>query len=473
MKATCRLLLIEDDPKEADMIERQCCPDPSKVAFSVAANAADAEEQVRGEEFDLVICDLALPADARQGDPEVAEGQRLFGLIREQAPGTPVIILSAHGDLTMMHKFFGVAGTADLYGERSEHALVLFFEKEKLPECVEAVKAHIAKTEALDRFSLEGDNLGLGLSEERALKIYGRAQGAQRGVVSALDGGLSGTKTLKLELRDGAGDDLGRTVAKIGDLRRVLREANRLSQIAARIPVGLGAQLLEVVHAGTALRGALIYQFASEYTATLAGKLIAGEDAAAAAVTNALRQGLSTWTRDAPIVDKRLVDMRRPLVSDVALVAANVNIPDERPVEIRVREAMAHRDLHGFNVLVNDRDEPTLIDYGEVGKANAALDPVTLELSILFHPGIAEAFSDWPSEEQAKSWVDLDAYLVGCPVPEFVNAARRWAVEAAAGTDELIATAYSYALRQAKYQNPNTDLALAFTNGAHGTLVGD
>lgn len=29
---------------------------------------------------------------------------------------------------------------------------------------------------------------------------------------------------------------------------------------------------------------------------------------------------------------------------------------------------------------------------------------------------------------------------------------------------------YSYALRQAKYQNPNTELALAFVNGAHGNL---
>jgi hypothetical protein len=35
--------------------------------------------------------------------------------------------------------------------------------------------------------------------------------------------------------------------------------------------------------------------------------------------------------------------------------------------------------------VLHERGEPTLIDYGEVMPANAALDAVTLELRVLYH----------------------------------------------------------------------------------------
>jgi hypothetical protein len=47
-----------------------------------------------------------------------------------------------------------------------------------------------------------------------------------------------------------------------------------------------------------------------------------------------------------------------------------------------------------------------IIDYGEVGEGTASLDPVTLELSLLFHPKgplrpSGAAFGAWPTEAQA------------------------------------------------------------------------
>jgi CheY-like chemotaxis protein len=473
MSATVsRLLLIEDDPKEAIMIEKECCPDASKVAFDVAFNADDAESAVTSGEYDLVICDLALPADARQGDPQIAEGQRLFGLVRQQAPGTPVYILSGNGDLHMMRRFFSIGGTADLYGAKTEEPLVLFFPKEDLPDCVETVRAHIAKTENVDGFALALSDLELDLSDERALKIYARTQGASRGDVSPLDGGLSDAKTLKLELHEQAGGAAMKTVAKLGDLRRVLREADRFAQIAARIPVGLGAHLLHVVKAGAGGRGALIYQFASEYTATLGGKILAGEDGASAGVVAALGRGLAVWTESVPRTEIDLVRLRRDLVSDSELRKVDTAIPDERGIDVPVRETTSHRDLHGFNVLVNADNEPTLIDYGEVGRAPSALDPVTLELSVMFHPELRDAMKGWPNKEQAESWVDLESFLVDCPVPQYVAACRSWATTAAEGEDDLLAAAYAYALRQTKYPGVISDLALAIARGAHQRLKG-
>ncbi len=63
MTNTCRVLLIEDDREEARSIEKACCPDPETAAIDVVSNGVDAEDALREREYDLVICDLALPRD--------------------------------------------------------------------------------------------------------------------------------------------------------------------------------------------------------------------------------------------------------------------------------------------------------------------------------------------------------------------------------------------------------------------------
>lgn len=472
MSKLCRLLLIEDDPREASAIEHNCCPDPSKVAIDVVGNGADAEEALERNEYDVILCDLALPADGRQVDPDTAEGMRLIQLMGEQSRGTPVIIISAHADLHMATNFLDASRVGDLYGTQVDEPLVRFFPKEDLPDCIEAVQAHIAKTETLDAFVLTGQDVDLSLSEERALKIYGRRQGAGSAMVEPFDSGLSAAKTLKVSLVEPDGADAGCVVAKLGDLRRVIREAERSAQAAPRLPVGLGAVALYVVQAGAGRRGALIYQFADEYTSTLFGLLAAGDDSGAARVVTRLRERIvDKWLKNAPEIVNGLSEVRRRSVSDAELRNAGVAIPEERDVEVNVTKALSHGDLHGFNVLVRGDGEPTLIDYGEVRLGNAALDPVTLELSILYHPAFAGRTGSWPSVDQGRVWFDLDAYCEGSPVEEFVRSCRAWAVEASAGDEEMLATAYSYSIRQAKYQEESSELAMAIALGAYEELV--
>jgi hypothetical protein len=130
-----------------------------------------------------------------------------------------------------------------------------------------------------------------------------------------------------------------------------------------------------------------------------------------------------------------------------------------------------HGDLHGLNVLVNQLNEPTLIDYGEVIKANAGLDPVTLELSIVYHPAMVGKLDKWPDESQAVHWSSLDSYCAGCPVEGFIRACRQWAENVAAGRDEILASAYAYSVRQAKYGGPHTALAAAVARGTFAELA--
>ena len=151
-------------------------------------------------------------------------------------------------------------------------------------------------------------------------------------------------------------------------------------------------------------------------------------------------------------------------------MAAGLDAPDERGIDVSICESLAHADLHGFNVLVTSHGEPTLIDYGEVRRAPAALDPVTLELSLLFHPSMVGRLGAWPSENQARHWVDLDEYCEACPFEAVVRACRQWAVDVAATTEDVAATAYAYALRQVKYRNPTLPLALAVAEGTHALL---
>jgi CheY-like chemotaxis protein len=469
MSPICRLLLVEDDPHEARAIEQSCCPDPTNVALDVISNGADAENALQKNEYDLVICDLALPADGREVDPDTAEGLRLFELIREQSQGTPVIILSGHADLHMASGFLQHSRVSDLFGTQTDQPLVQFFPKEDLPDCIDAVQTHIAKTAALDSFELRG--VELPISDQRALKIYGRRQKASLGVVEALDGGLSDAKTLKMSLIDPNGADGGKVVVKLGSLTSVIREASKYETVAARLPVGLGALVLHVVRAGAGKRGALVYQLADEHTRSLFGLIDAREDSEAARVVVRLQERLSVWAASAPEVVRDLAALRRPLVSDMELHQAGTVVPIERSIEVNVKDAMSHGDMHGLNVLVNNQNEPTLIDYGEVRKANAALDPVTLELSMLYHPAMVGKLAGWPTEEQASVWYDLDQYCVGCPVEGFVRACRGWAIAVSAGREELLATAYAYSIRQTKYGDNNKALAMSVALGAFNDLV--
>ena len=470
MKPTCRMLLIEDDHNEAVAIETECCPDAQSVAIEVVNNGAQAEDALSDGEYDLIICDLALPSDERRFEPDTAEGMRLFALIREQSQGTPVIVLSGHADLDMMPTFLKASRDADLYGLGTEDALVQFYPKERLPDCVEAVRSHIARLEGLDRVQIElTGGRALSLSEERALRIFGRRTGAARGVVEPLDGGLSDSRTLRVSYTDVDGASTGVVVVKLGSLKRVTRESSRYEKLAPLLPAGLCAPQLFVVQAGAGRRGALVYQLADADTRSLFEAIVAG-DAGAVVATERLGRKMREWTADAPLASRSLAEIRRPLVSDLHLRAASAPEFDERGIEIETRETTIHGDLHGLNVLVDQNDEPTLIDYGEVRRANAGLDPVTLELCIVFHPAIAGKLGEWPTVAQAEHWDELDVYCEGCPAESFVRTCRAWAQEVSAGEREMHASAYAYSMRQLKYGGTATPLAVAIARRAYSQL---
>jgi hypothetical protein len=132
---------------------------------------------------------------------------------------------------------------------------------------------------------------------------------------------------------------------------------------------------------------------------------------------------------------------------------------------IQVRWGCIHGDLHGSNILVSAGGSITIIDYGDVADGPASLDPVTLELSLLFHPQSPFGRSAWPSLDQAVQWGNIHEYIRGCPAAAFVSECRDWGSRVAAGNREISASAYAYLCRQLIYEDTRKELALSLLAG--------
>lgn len=461
-----RLLVIEDDLEEARALE-DALVKPVALVVDRVRHAAEARTMLHDNEYDLIVLDLALPPDERRLAPEREEGLELLREALRNCPGTQVTVLSGHADLHLASEFTRLGGAEDLFGARVSEHMVTFFPKEALPDCVAAINAHLEKIIDLDTVELDFDpqEVDLSVSNCRALRIFTRRTGGVRAVVEPLGGGLSKAKTLRLEAFEPEGGRTALAAVKLGARDRVKDEGDRYDTVVARLPVGLGAPLVSTVYAGAGATGALCYRLADDYDRTLFG-VIGADEAAAAAASTRLEDRFAEWYEGAATATESVQEVRRRVVADRDLLPHLA--PEElellRSVETLVvptSTCMQHGDLHGLNVLINSRGEPVIIDYGDVQRANATLDPVTLELSAIFHPDAAPLGAGWPSEAQILHFCDEAAYVAECPYPAFVAACRRWAQRAQRGREEWLASAWAYAARQLQYGNPTQPLARA------------
>ena len=130
-----------------------------------------------------------------------------------------------------------------------------------------------------------------------------------------------------------------------------------------------------------------------------------------------------------------------------------------------------HGDLHCANIVFDQRGGAMLIDFGDAGHSFASVDPVTLELSTIFHLEASRLPGEWPTEALLAQWSSVDAYVTGCAFPEFIRACREWALAVAGSPEEASAVAYSYALRQLKYGDTNKAFARALIRHSMSELL--
>ncbi len=473
MPPPIRILLVEDDMTEARALEEECRAATADPAIRLVRNADDAMKFLRDDEFDLIVCDLALPADAGTIHPERDHGLETFRTSQRECAGTPVIVLSGHLDIKVAQELARACRQVDLFGIGINVPMVQFFEKQNFPECLHEIKELLGRASTLVKFPLiPGPGLNLTASEARVMQIFGRRYGSEIHV-SKLSGGKSGAKTLRAEVLEPDGTRRAQVAAKLGRRERVLHESVRYKQIESILPVGLGAPLLCVIEAGAGRSGGAFYRLANEHTQTLFDSL-QSSPSDALEILQKLRHGFEDFYSSACTANQPVREIRRDFISDVDLHNMSFDVAFVKEVDVVEVEASVcfqHGDLHGMNILVNKSNDAVVIDYADVRRSSPTVDPITLELSTIFHPAGESTRGDWPSADQADAWADIDVFTEGCPFAEFVKECRAWTSSVATSDSEIAAVVMGYTLRQLKYNNPTKHLALRMAQVAASALL--
>lgn len=475
MSSRLRVLVVEDDRDEAQAVEDACnrAIDHPDMLVEVVTDASSAIDLVNSQDFDLVVCDLAIPHTLHSLVPDRDEGLKVVQALRRTQPGLPIIVLSEHGkDPTILRRIIEEGGKEDPYGMGIARQMIIPFPKEEFLACEEAIADSLGRSAGLASIPVTGPGAGaLMVGEERAVQILARGAGGAAARVIRLDEGLSGAKVLRVSLTAEDGGHRGKLVAKIGEHQRALREREAWEAAAFQLPPSLGAPLAKSIEAGAGRFAAVIYRDLEEHDRDLFG-ILAVDPLEAGAVVETLRERFRSIHEGAAEKTFTLMSLRRRIVnrSDLALagdLAERIRALDG--ISIPGHECLQHGDLHGKNVLVNHEGAPMLIDYADFGHTSRVLDPVTAELSAVFHPSAADTRRNWPTVRRMSEYFDLEGYLDGCPFPDFVRTCRAWQ-QAAGGKHEIAAVVLAYALRQLRYDDTDHDLAKALIKVALAQL---
>lgn len=266
------------------------------------------------------------------------------------------------------------------------------------------------------------------------------------------------------------------SVARIGSFEDIAAEREKYRTEIVKLANGAFPPVTAEFSHGAAGFAGIFYQVVGAEVRSLFDELTANP-AAAAAAAERLRQDQATWHGARQVERVRVSAVRRTLIGDVALQMHNhylggIDLAVVENVEIDVARCVQHCDLHCGNVLYDDSGRPMVIDYPDTGGAFAALDPIALELSTLFHKDAPDR-TGWPTEAQAGHWPDIDAYCAGAAYEPFIRSCRAWAESVAASPQEVLAVAYSYALRQLKYDDTDKALVRAIVSACIAGLVGE
>lgn len=452
------ILLIEDDPRVVELLARRL-PDHS---WRVASTREDAEKQLRGNAPDLAICDLRIPP-AKGLAPHTDHGLAAFDKLRQVWPGVPVRMLSGFSATHMIDERLQLGGGLVGHHKKDDVDVLL--------AVVEATQKDFDQLETIE-ITKRGQTVELSVHEQRLLRRFAAQRGAEAVTVRPL-GGKSDSVTLAIVLHEGANDSI-QAVAKINAIHAVKDEERRYDDhVAERVAFGRYTPKTVTLANGAGDRAAVFFRLAEGF-ARNTFDVLRGDPVQAATVVDALREATTAWRVTAVEEMTTVGDIRRFLVRDELMPQLRELAPwateelDALPV--RILRARQHGDMHGENALVNASLEPTLIDFGRCAEAPACLDAVTLEMSAYLQPAADLRLSDWLTTARAATWSDLERFVDDCPIESFVRACRTWAYDAAAGDKEVLATSYSYALRQLRYADVDPNLASAFCFGAARAL---
>lgn len=469
-----RLLLVEDEPEVTELILDAARSRGVEIDPVVVTNRDDAlVVAISDEFFDLAICDLRIPSTSGSLDEDPVFGQDIYETLRESKPGMPICVHSGYADEDFLERLVMDQREGDPYGSGRPGPMVRAIRKIKMTDLVNELERVGLELSALEQLeiSTQGVDLGLTAEEDRLLRLATRRLGGTTGKVNELGQGMSGSRVVLLRAIDGFGGQAAQCVLKIGSRVELEEEAYRYD---AHVPAALRATGFAPVFAafrdGSGGLVGLAYTMAMADPRSLAAVLM--EDVVAASAAVVRLQELEQGWMDGSHTEQLSVDEICNVLSVGNDLLGMISETDEqlagrlRTRPVQVRRAVQHGDLHVGNALLGQHGDPVLIDYGRTGQKLAAYDPVTLELSLCFHPDGRAAAGVWPTVEQASNFDDLERYLEDCPVAGFIRVCRAWAFAVANGDREVLACMLAYAARQLRFDDTDHDLALAYVHRA-------
>ncbi len=471
-----RILLVEDKIDFAEVIEKAIRAIEG-CELSWKRSKAGALAALGEEHFDVVILDRRIPTEDDFLDDHQDHGWAVFQAVTEQQPGTSVWFLTGTVDVDFPTEVLNAHGKrGDIHSCGREDALYQVFWKDKMTDCVAAVRGFRGEVQQTEGIHLAqvGAPTNLRAEEVRVLKLFGRRHQGARVEVRVLQGGLSGARVFRVTVLNAAGAVTIMSVARIGSFDDIATERERYRTEIVKLANGAFPPVTAEFSHGAGGFAGIFYQVVGVEVRSLFDELTANPGAAAAAAGR-LRQDQATWHGARQVERLRVSAVRRALMGDVALQMHNhhldgIDVADVENVEIDVARCVQHCDLHCGNVLFDDGGRPMLIDYPDTRGAFASLDPIALELSTIFHKDAPDR-AGWPTDAQAGRWTDLDAYCRGAAYEPFIRSCRAWAGSVAGSPQEVLAVAYSYALRQLKYEDTDKALVRAIVNACIAELV--
>jgi CheY-like chemotaxis protein len=468
---TLYILIVEDEADFIDELRHVLAEMPGASAVQIAKSRTSAFEFLEKEFFDLIILDLNIPTIDGALDTDPLHGHAVFAKARSEAPGTPILVLTGSPAEDFIPALLRQQQQIDIWGEGRNVGTIDFLKKYEFDDCPARLKPVASAIDRLGEVELDRGQLNLAIEDDRLIRIFARKFGGTRCVVSLLGGGLSGAKVVRLRVTDSGGVLLHDAVAKLGTPQDIRNEGMRFDNQVSRLDPSATPRKLATLDFGARAQAGIFYGLADPGRFNATGFEVAKEGTARSGTMAKNIEGATKRWIDGVSQSRRTIkQIRQRVLADADLAELKGGFPlgwvDEfESHPIQTRWACIHGDLHGSNILVSADGAIVLIDYGDVGEGPASLDPVTLELSLLFHPQSPLAGSGWPSQEEAAQWGNLDEYLRRCPSPIMVSECRQWALRVAAGNREIAASAYGYLVRQLKYKDTDKNLVLALLDG--------
>lgn len=461
-----KILLIEDEDRSIDSTTNIINGVFADAALTVVTSRNDAFAAIEDCDFDLVICDLNIPSTAGSLDISEDHGKAVHTMARARCTGTPLIFLTAFWTGKNTKNELSAGGTADMFG-LFNHPIVQLATKDDPDEIENYLREFANGLTALEhgcRVNLtSADPDGL-LS--RALRMYALQIGA--GTVNEIPlSGLSKARVSKATFVD-INDQRASVVIKISNRNDSVSEfANYQQYVPNRLSPGFFAPALPPILHGLRSQAANFYTLADGSSISLF-KLLRRDPAEAARAVSNLRTALRPWTGGNGVNVDSVGALRRQRTPD-SLLDEYIHV-DQRPQKfeeeiVESNLGIIHGDLHGENVMVDQAGRPLLIDFGDTGVGPRASDPVTLEMSILFHKDGPAVGQSWPTITQLESWWNLDMYVEGSPYAEFIRECRAWLLDTSPDSKSWRAAAYVHALRQLKYSDTDKPRCLAIARG--------